>query len=121
MENALPKILSVEDDRATQSLYAELLKDTAHVLAAMTVEDGFRLFKEHPDIRIVVMDGDVPNDGMLTYTLTGEIRRAGFTGPMIASSSSQMFRDLLIAYGCDQAAAKSSVPEIVTALLARTP
>lgn len=119
METALPTILSIEDDITTQSLYIELLKGKAIVLTAYTVEDGLRLFREHPDIRIVVMDGIVPNMGMLTYTLTDEIRKSGFAGPMIVSSSDQRMREVLTAYGCDRVANKADVPDLVRSLLAR--
>lgn len=110
-------ILSVEDDSNLQDLYEQILQDRIGILSAFTVEEGLQLFCEHPEIVIVVMDGNVPCQTMTTVGLTKEIRRRGFTGPMIASSSDTVLSSALMKAGCDYQSQKFEVPDLIIRLL----
>ena len=111
-----PKVLIIEDDRMHQTNYTDALGERVVLLSAFTVEEGERLFLQHPDIDLVVMDACVPGDDPTTFPLTCLIRKT-FSGPMIAASSNPKLRQELMQHGCDYESEKRGVPRIVRTIL----
>jgi CheY-like chemotaxis protein len=123
------KILIVEDDKATQSIYAGLLNGSAEILQATTIsEAGILLADNHEDVALMVFDGNVPwkpgDKSGTTVSLIAGIR-AGcicdkkFTGPMIATSFSRQLLAEQVAAGCDYACPKEAVTDLVKLLLGK--
>ncbi len=103
---SLPKILIVEDDPEIQRAYARELRHRAEVLAATTLEAGERLFREHPDIAGIIMDGNVPG-ASTTFVLVHEMRKT-FKGPIIAASGDEHANNALLRAGCSAVCSKPS-------------
>jgi hypothetical protein len=118
-EQKLPTVLIVEDSYYEQDDIARALRGKADVLQAYDIGTARQMFMDNRDaINIIVMDACVPGNRPTTPPLVREIRAAGFTGPMIASSSMGDFCQILMRAGCDvDSGGKAQVPEIVTGLL----
>jgi len=111
------KVLIVEDSKAWSSIIRRGLGDKASVLCAYDLIEGARIFMENQDIALVVMDACVPGDEPNAQLLVREIRKT-FNGPIIAMSSLEKFRKVLLASGCDyEVEEKSQVTEKVFELL----
>ena len=94
------KVLVVEDNEQWQAVFAGRYGEQFELLQATTIEDGEELFFANPDIGIVVMDACVPGDDPNSIPLVRKISKT-FTGKMIASSGSSMFRQMLVDAGCN--------------------
>lgn len=106
MENqTLPKkILVVDDDRDFQEFFAEKLlrivsAEKILILVAMNLQEARRLFAENPDIDLIIMDACMQSRWPNTERIIKEFR-VTFTGPMVAGSSSKVFREQLMGWGC---------------------
>jgi CheY-like chemotaxis protein len=113
MQNQLPTVLVVEDDKRWQDNYRDSLKDVARVIAASTPGEAYDLFYEHrQDIALIVMDGSLLGGGLDTLPLVREFRNAGFNGPMIAASSNKEWNAALMdgGKGCDHNSEKYKAP-----------
>jgi DNA-binding response OmpR family regulator len=119
-EEALPKVLIVEDEWDWQDQFAEALRGQAEIIPAFTLDEGRQKFRANYDaIKLIVMDACVPGDWPTTPPLIREFREAGFKGPMVAASGDSYYRQMLIEAGCDlNSGGKPFVPKIVAAFLA---
>ncbi len=119
--SGLPKVLVVEDHSAWQSYFVREFAGWATLLQARTVEEARRLFSEHPDVRIVALDGclrRVPGNKPDTLPLIDELRLT-FGGTVIAMSSDGKFRHMMVEAGCTfEINGKEKLPEEVRRLLA---
>jgi len=100
MEEKLKKVLVVEDSETWSKIIKRGLGDKVLVLFALDMVKGAKIFRENPDIALVIMDACVPGDEPNTQILVREIRKT-FSGPMIAMSSMPMYRKELLRAGCD--------------------
>lgn len=103
--SGLPKVLVVEDQKILLQHVVAKLRGRAIVLGAATIEDARKLFAEHPDVRVITVDGSLSRRSRAmrepeTARLVQEFRRA-FTGPMIAASSDPVHCRKLVEAGCD--------------------
>lgn len=112
----LPKILMVEDMQSVHDDIAEMLAGQVVVISALSIEQATRLFAEHPDIALIVMDACVPGDWPTTIPLVKEMRKT-FRGPMIAISSVRDYRRELTDAGCDHECRKYDVPNKILEIL----
>lgn len=100
MEGKLKKVLLVEDDSVWLEFIGRGLGDKVVLLLASTIEKAEKMFNEHPDINLIIMDACVPGDTPTTQPLIRKIRET-FSGPMLAISSIGPYRKQLLAAGCD--------------------
>ena len=56
----LPKVLIVDDDHFCQAKWLRELSGKAAVFPAYDQVTARELFLEHPDVKVIVMDGYVP-------------------------------------------------------------
>ncbi len=113
------KVLIVDDMGEYHSSYKRGLKDLgsdAIILSAFSIEEARKLFNENPDIDAIVMDACVPGNYPTTQPLVREFRKI-FSGPIIAVSSLDEYRDMLIEAGCDYESVKSALPKILLEIL----
>lgn len=111
------KVLFVDDeDDQHRKWYRALGEDHIRMLCATTIERAEQLFSANPDLAAIVMDTCVPGDRPTTPPLVRKFRQS-FTGPIIAASSSRVFREQLKAVGCDHACEKECVPEDLLRIL----
>jgi len=108
-------ILIVEDSSMYQDFYKESLPEFT-LIQAYTLSEGRLLFESTEDIAAVVLDGQLGN-GEYGQTLAGEIRAAGYSGPMIATSSLSTFNENLRREGCNHQANKKDIPDFLRRLL----
>jgi len=112
-----PKVLIIEDQKRAHLEYEYGLRNLVQILSAFTIEEGRKIYKENPDLWLIVMDACVPGGDPNTLDLTREIRKSFIGRPMIAASMSEKFQDLLIEAGCDHKADKSQVVDKIKELL----
>jgi len=112
------KILIIEDNSFWQESYWHQLEDKITILQAFTEEEAREIFRQNPDIALIVMDGclQAQKNCLDTLDLTEEIRKS-FAGPMIAASGDQHFRCLLQDAGCNHQASKKLLPYKIKELL----
>ena len=86
-------------------------------LRAETIEEGFMLYNENPDVDLIVVDACVPGHDPNTMEFVKAVRKT-FSGPMIATSSDPNFRKLLLKAGCDvECEDKFIVPQKIKTIL----
>ena len=110
------KVLVVDDMPFVHKKFRMSLGNKVILLEALTLKKGLSLFNANPDVSIIVMDACVPGDEPNSQWLVEEIRKT-FTGPIIASSSSPVYRKKLLEVGCDYECDKGLVPRKVVELL----
>lgn len=111
-----PKVLVVEDDKEWQEIFTEDLEDKVTFLKAFTVDEAEELFTANPDINAAVVDACVPGHSPTTPPLVRKIRET-FTGPMIAVSSIDSYRDELVEAGCSHQCSKEELSKLLPRLL----
>ena len=99
----MSKVLIIEDDDNWQQIYSTLLMPRGvNVIPAYTLEDARDLFIRHRDLDAIVVDGQIgPADADITSLLVREFRIDGFTGPIVAASSSETNCIKLVNAGCN--------------------
>ncbi len=111
MEKELPIILLVEDKPDEQELLRVKLLKIARVLPAMTKKEALDLFEKHrAEIVLIGMDACLEGPKPDTMPLVHHMRKAGFTGPIVAMSGHPDNNDQLVAAGCDHKSNKDSFP-----------
>lgn len=102
MENPSAKILIAEDDDISYSLLQVYLnKENYEVLRAVNGKQTIEIFKENPDISLILMDLKMPVlDG---YDATREIKKMNGEVPIIAQTAYALSGDSQKAMdaGCD--------------------
>lgn len=116
------KVLLVEDEKDMQRLWEIFLKryytgeEKLALLHAFSLDEAEKLFGNHPDITIIVMDACVPGRSPNTHALVKSFRRY-FQGPMIAVSGVPRYQEELMDAGCSHMASKSELPAKVLEIL----
>lgn len=119
----MKKILVIEDKEIYVRLYGDLVRLPGIEIVSVTTLSAARLaFSENKEqIVAIVMDECLEGDGQTfdTEELTEEIKQSGFSGPIIASSSSPDINNLLMAAGCTHSVSngKMDVPQMLKRLL----
>ncbi len=113
------KVLIVEDMKEFHNLWKKDLKNLgsdAIILSAFSIGEAKKLFNDNPDIDAIVMDACVPGNYPTTQPLVREFRKI-FSGPIIAVSSIEEYREMLIEAGCNYGSEKSALSEILFEIL----
>jgi CheY-like chemotaxis protein len=109
-----PKILILEDTPKIQEVYKLLMETRAELLQAFTVEEAYALYKQHPTVDAIVVDGVI--DGEERGPMFVRHIRKTYKGPMVAASST--LNAELMRAGCTIAAgSKVSVPIALSQVL----
>jgi len=112
----LPKVLIVEDEEDWHINFRRLLSGHAVTLTAKSIDEARELFRRNSDLAVIVVDACVPGFQPTTVPLVQEFRKM-FTGPIVAVSSVNEYRDMLCAAGCDHECEKPAVATKVMKLL----
>jgi CheY-like chemotaxis protein len=97
------RILIVEDKREVTTLWRLGINDAnpdAEVVIAHTIEEAREAYRADPNFDLISMDGCVPGNEHNTAGLIREIRRLGYTGPLVAASDSEAYRRQMMKEGC---------------------
>ena len=114
------KVLFVEDSEGVQKGWASELRETVvQMFSAFNFKQAERLYREHPDIDVVVVDNDL---GIASESGRVFIRkiRDSFLGKIIAASGSLSGCSDLMKAGANLSCEgnKEKVPEIIKQILA---
>lgn len=114
------KILLIEDDKwiieglkECINLILEVHKPT--ILIATSIEEARQHFELHQnDLKLITFDGSIKGGGEQPNTkcLVSDFRKTYF-GPMIACSSLEENRDILVKAGCDYSCSKDQLPQYI--------
>lgn len=89
-------------------------------MTASTLEGldrGFALYRD--DISAIILDGCIPGHSVNTIGFILEARSSGFTAPIVASSSLQSYREMMVRAGCSHQAPKGEAAHLVADLLSK--
>lgn len=89
-------------------------------MTASTLEDlnrGFAMYKD--DISAIILDGCIPGHEVNTIEFIKMARASGYTKPIVAASSSQLYRWDMVDAGCSHQAPKNWAAHDVAELLSR--
>lgn len=92
-----------------------LAPNAIQVIGAFSAEQASRIFAEHPDIDLIVMDGNL-GDESNTSDLVRTMRET-FKGPIIANSGSPESNIKLVAAGCSHRTSDQSPDNIAGFIL----
>lgn len=104
----MPKILVVDDDVKIQAILKKLFsgRNNTILFSALSIEEARLIFNQNPDIDLIVMDACVPGDTPNTIPLVQELREK-YNGLIVASSSVDFYRKVLLKAGCNKEVPKS--------------
>lgn len=111
MEVGVSKVLLVEDEMPMQKLWRAQVEDLfkgeemlPELLFAATIVEALTLFRTNLGIDVIVVDGHLKTAAGKVDTLPviREFKKAGFMGPMIATSSDPKLRALMMEAGCNR-------------------
>lgn len=87
-------------------------------VAATTLEELDAAFNRYAGIlSAIILDGCIPGDLPNTYDFIDHARAAGFDKPIIAASSSSMYRSWMVNGGCSHSSPKEQAVDLVVELL----
>ena len=117
-------IFIVEDNKKTQTEMSYFFHDKVSLIQAFSLMEADQILEQNSAFDLVIMDGCVPvqSDDMIppykpaTVPLIKKIRLA-FQGPMIATSSDDEYRRMLVDAGCDHECEKFEAPRLALQLL----
>ena len=112
-----PKVLIVEDNEGWWKLWGHALHPRVRGFVAESLEKAETMLPHLSDFALIVVDACVPGDDPNSMPLVRRIRAEGYRGPIIASSSVEKFRKLLLDAGCSHEVPKEEVPRLVVELL----
>ena len=119
----MKKILLIEDSKPVIDIWKRLfdfyLKEEKLILIfAVSLDEAIQKFRLNPDVELIVVDGCIwgSDDRPNTQGLVSEIRKT-FKGPMIAESSNEEYRKILLSAGCNYECEKDDVPKKVLRIL----
>jgi DNA-binding response OmpR family regulator len=111
-----PRVLVVDDDRGVHAKLRRALSDKVMLISALSIKTAKEKFAKNPDVAAIVMDACVPGNSSTTLPLVCEIRKT-FTGPMIAASGSEHYRQQLLRAGCNYESEKDALPAKILSVL----
>lgn len=111
-------ILIIEDFESEKKSYVKgFTKKEVTILWAYRLEQAEKLFEENPNPDIIVVDGCVDDHNTLdSIPLIQKIRKT-YKGPMIAASSSDNYRKVMVKAGCDLETWKENVNSLLKQVL----
>lgn len=110
------KVLVVDDMDWVHEILEMELDGKVTLLKALTLERGQELFYANPDICVVVIDACVPGHSPNSQWLIRKIRKT-FKGPMVAISSSPIYRKELLLAGCNYESEKADLSKKLMEIL----
>ena len=114
------KVLIVEDNKGVLDFWQRCFAEQPwpelglQFLWAATLGEAMNVFSSNQDVTLVVMDWYLKKPSGFTDTtleLVQWMRKQGFTGPMIATSSDSEYQEVLKGAGCSHACDKGHLPE----------
>ena len=112
----MKKILIVEDDTYYYNEWRLELEGMVVLIFASSIKEAEQQFTTNPDLSVIVMDACVPGDRPTTPPLVQKFRET-FSGPMIAISGSEQYRNQLMQAGCDHKSTKEEMSAKVKEVL----
>lgn len=99
------KVLIVDDSQEVLTAFHRALSGRIEViLCASTIAEAKRIFKDHPDIVGVILDGDLEGSGTLnTLPLLVFLKRKLPRAIIVAASGDTAHNDYLLQKGCNAA------------------
>ncbi|MDD5043207.1 MAG: hypothetical protein PHD51_00885 [Patescibacteria group bacterium] len=109
----IKKVLLVEDNALSRRGIVSVIKIFAgaevEVLEAASESAAKRLFKDNPDVDLMLVDGRLTSGGTEPDTIElVKLFRRDFSGPMVAISDQDSYNNLLLSAGCSHAIVKST-------------
>lgn len=118
----LPVVFIIEDDADCQRLYAMELEERVTIISAESLAEANSKWEQNNEkVALVVVDACVDNRNYPDSQPFIRKIRETFSGPIIAASSSSVFRQDLLQAGCSHEARKVEAPAKVLDLLGLTP
>ena len=112
-------VFIIEDEESWLKLWKEeISQEKVEIKEASNLIDAEDMLfgKKRDNFDAVVMDGWI--GGQNTLSVISRIREElGYTGPILAASSSPDFRITMIRHGCDHEAPKEKIPEKLAEVL----
>jgi CheY-like chemotaxis protein len=97
----IPKILVIEHHQDMQKFYHVVLHKHGQILSALSMLEALHALVEHPDIDLIVVNSHIRGCADTdSVSLIEDIRRMGYTKPVIAASSDERTRQRMIKAGC---------------------
>jgi CheY-like chemotaxis protein len=112
------KILIVEDDETSEMLLSVLVKEFSNdVLLARTSIEAIEIYRNNPDIDLILMDIQMP--GMDGYEATRQIRKLSKHAIIIAQTAYSILGDSekAIESGCDDYISKPITLDILSGVI----
>lgn len=108
------KLVLIADDlpEVISGWTAELKQHELRCLAVTSLEDlwiAYDLYKD--EISGMILDGCIPGDTPNTLPFIQMAREDGFTGQIVAASSSEFYRQMMMQAGCSDQSPKSDAVE----------
>ncbi len=121
--SSLPKVLAVEDNEDVTAGYAIALGEIAELLVARTNAAARSVLQQNPDIRIVMINGHMPDSDPSGVAFVHDVRENGYDGLLIAASNSPALCNRQKEAGCDVSVGgwKDRAPGFAEAYLAHPP
>lgn len=116
-----PLVLLADDLPEVLESWANTLSEygipcmTASTLTGL--DRGFALYKD--DISVIILDGCIPGHSLNTERFILDARASGYSNPIIAASSSWLYRDLMVEAGCSHQAPKGEAAHLAADLLSK--
>jgi len=115
------KVLFVEDEKQVQGLWrAQLANKGVEMIQALNGTDAamhFLVFSK--ELAAIVLDGNIPGVKTDTRELIHDFRQS-FQGPIIAVSSDENLRALMVEAGADSGCEKKDLAKHLLAVLERS-
>jgi len=113
----MPKVLVVEDDDIWFRIINQDFNGKVEVLRAKTLTEGDDLFRDNPEVDLIIMDACVPGDFPNAMPLVKKIINSGYVKPIIACSSMSPYIIKLVEAGATHQSDKGKVAEMALKLL----
>ena len=111
----MKKILIIEDENSLLEVWTIYLnkhtkKGELKILSAVSIDEARKVFNSNPDIDLIILDGYIkgPGERPNSLVLIPEFRKT-YHGIIIASSSNEDHRSMMVAAGCDYDCKKDDV------------
>ncbi len=117
--NSAPLVLIADDLPEVIRNWESVLGEYGiEVVKATTIRQLCEVFfaRDH-EIAAIILDGCIPGDSPNTIPFVHIARDVGFMRPIIAASSSGMYREWMVRAGCSHQAPKEQAAELVADLL----
>jgi hypothetical protein len=120
--NSAPLVLIADDlPDVIRSWESELDEYGIGVVKATTIRQLCEVFFAHEfEIEAIILDGCIPGHSPNTIPFVRLVREIGFTKPIIAASSSEVYREMMLNAGCSHEAPKEQAVELLVEVLTAT-